>query len=87
MKYLVSRLKNSRKPTQSRFRFDLEKPNDPTVINAFQAITGGRFAPLAMLVDEDVDLDFMVTHFNKAVITRQPNFLARTPEEESLGYP
>ena len=36
-------------------------------MSAFQATTGGRSAPLAMLVDEDVDLDSMVTHFNKAV--------------------
>ena len=28
---------------------------------------GGRFAPLAMLVDKDTALDSMVTHFNKAV--------------------
>ena len=36
-------------------------------MSAFQATIGGRFAPLAMLVDEDADLDSMVTHFNKAV--------------------
>ena len=59
-----TRLKNSRKP---RIRFDLEKLNDPTVVSAFQVTIGGRFAPLATLVDEDVDLDSMVTHFNKAV--------------------
>ena len=47
--------------------FDLEKPNNPTVMSAFQATIGGRFAPLALLVDEDADLDSMVTHFNKAV--------------------
>ena len=62
-----TRLKNSRKPTQQRIRFDLEKLKDPTVMSAFQATIGGRFAPLAMLVDEDADLDSMVTHFNKAV--------------------
>ena len=33
---------------------------------AFRATIGGRFAPLATLVDEDADLDSMVTHFNKA---------------------
>ena len=60
-------LKNSRKPTQPRIRFDLEKLNDPTVMNAFQATIGGRFAPLATLVDEDANLDSKVTHFNKAV--------------------
>ena len=55
------------KPTQPRIRFDLEKLNDPTVMSAFRATIGGRFAPLATLVDEDADLDSMVTHFNKAV--------------------
>ena len=60
-------LKNSRKPTQPRIRFDLEKLNDPTVMSVFRASIGGRFAPLATLVDEDADLDSMVTHFNMAV--------------------
>ena len=36
-------------------------------MNAIQTTIGGRFAPLATLVDEDADLDSMVTHFNKAV--------------------
>ena len=62
-----TRLKNSRKPTQPRIRFDLEKLNDPTVMSAFQATIGGRFTPLATLVDEDVDLDSMVTPFNKLI--------------------
>ena len=62
-----TRLNNSRKPTRPRIRFDLEKLNDTTVMSAFQATIGGRFAPLAMLVDEDADLDSMVTHLNKAV--------------------
>ena len=57
-----TRLKNSRKPAQPRIRFDLAKLNDPTVMSAFQATIGGRFAPLAMLVDEDADLDSMITH-------------------------
>ena len=62
-----TRLKNSRKPTQPRIRFDLEKLNDPTVMCAFQANIGGRFAPLATLVDVDADLNSMVIPFNKAV--------------------
>ena len=36
-------------------------------MSAFQATKVGRFAPLATLVDEDADLDSMVTHFYKAV--------------------
>ena len=43
-------LKNSRKPTQPRIRFDLEKLNDPTVMSAFQAVVGDRFTPLSALV-------------------------------------
>ena len=85
-----TRLKNLRKLTQTRIRIrlDLEKLNDPTVMSAFQATIGSRFAQvlvsdcrfgvspvnypdpdpalLATLVDEDADLDSMVTHFNKA---------------------
>ena len=53
------RLKKSRKTSQPRIRFDLEKLNDPTVRSGFQAPIGGRFAPLATLVDEDADLDSM----------------------------
>ena len=62
-----TRRQNSRKPTQPRIRFDHEKLNDPTVMRDFQRTIGGRFAPVATLVDEDTDLDSIVTHFNKAV--------------------
>ena len=72
-----TRLKNSRKPTQPRIRFDLEKLNDPTVMSAFQATIGGRFTPLAMLVDEDADLDSMVTHLNKTVTDTAAELLGK----------
>ena len=36
-------------------------------MSALQATIGGRFAPLATLVDEDADLDSISTDFNKAV--------------------
>ena len=71
-----TRLKNSRKTTQPRIRFDLEKLNDPTMMSAFQA-TGGRFAPLATLVGGDADLDSMVTHFNKAVTDTAAELLGK----------
>ena len=71
------RLKNSRKSTQPRIRFDFEKLNDPTVMSAFQATIGGRVAPLATLVDEDADLDSMVTHFNKAVTDTAAELLGK----------
>ena len=72
-----TRLKNSRKPIQPRIRFDIEKLNDPTVMSALQATIGGRFAPLAMLVDEDADLHSMVTHFNKAVTDTEAELLGK----------
>ena len=72
-----TRRKNSRKPTQPRFRFDLEKLNDPTVMSAFQATIGGIFAPLATLVDEDADMDSMDTHFNKAVTDTAAELLGK----------
>ena len=77
MKAFQTRLKNSRKPTQPRIRFDHEKLNDPTVIKAFQATVGDRFAPLATLVDEDADLDSMVTHFNKTVTDTAAELLSK----------
>ena len=55
----------TRKPTQPRIRFELEKLNDPLVVNAFPTTIGGRFAPLTMLVDRDVELDSIVTKFNR----------------------
>ena len=72
-----TRLNNSWNPTQPRTRFDLEKLNDPTVMNAFQATIGGKSAPLATLVDEDADLDPMVTHFNKAVTDTAAELLGK----------
>ena len=72
-----SRLKNSRKPTQPRIRFDPEKLNDPTAMSAFQATIGGRFGPFAMLVDEDADLYSMVTHFSKAVTDTAAELLGK----------
>ena len=45
-----------------------------TVISAFQATKGGRFAPRATLV---ADLDSMVTHFNKAVTDTAAELLGK----------
>lgn len=48
-------------------QIDLEKLKDPTVVDTFQATTGGKFEPLLMLGDENTDLDSMVANFNSAV--------------------
>ena len=55
------RLNKARKPNQPRLRFDLEKLRDPDVACTFQAMIGGKFAPLMGLSDEDTDINTMTT--------------------------
>ena len=71
-----TRIKRSRKPTQPRIRFDLEKLNDH-LVNTFQTTIGGIFAPLTMLVDEYAELDSIVTEFNKVVTETAAEVLDR----------
>ena len=61
------RLKKISKPKHTRLRFDLEKLKDPNVLETFQAMIGGRFAPLTIMNNEDTDMDLMITTFNTAV--------------------
>ena len=44
-----------------------EKLKDPNVLENFQAMIGGKFAPLTIMNNEDTDLDSMITTFNTAV--------------------
>ena len=46
-------------------------------MSAFQATIGGRFAPLVTLVDEYVDLDSIVTYFDKAVTDTAAELLGK----------
>ena len=61
------RLKRISKPKNTRLKFDPEKLKDINVLETFQATTGGRSAPLTIMVNEDADLDSMITTFNTAV--------------------
>ena len=61
------RLKKTRKPNQPRLRFDLEKLRGLDVACTFQAMIGGKFAPLIGQSDEDMDMDTMITSYNTAV--------------------
>ena len=60
-------LKRISKPKHTRLKFDLEKLKDPNVLETFQAMIGGKFAPLTILNSEDIDMDTMITTFNTAV--------------------
>ena len=62
------RLKRISKPKHTRLKFDLEKLKDPNVLETFQAIIGGKFAPLTIMDNKDTDLDSIITTFNTAVI-------------------
>ena len=66
------RLKKARKPNQPRLRFDLEKLRDPDVACTFQATTGGKFAPLIGLSDED-----MITTYKTAVTDAASEILGK----------
>ena len=52
-------------------------------MSAFQATISGRFVPLALAtqVNEDADLDSMVTHFNKAVTDTAAELLGKQRRE------
>ena len=60
-------LKRISKPKHTRLKFDLEKLKDPIVLETFQAMIGGKFAPLTIMNSEDIEMDTMITTFNIAV--------------------
>ena len=61
------RLKKIGKPKHTRLKFDLEKLKDPNMLETFQAMIGGRVAPLTIMSNEDTEIDLMITTFNTAV--------------------
>ena len=62
------RLEKIGKPKHTRLKFDLEKLKDPNVLEIFQAMIAGRFAPLTIMSNEDTDTDSMITTFNDLVL-------------------
>ena len=71
------RLKMARKPNQPRLRFDLEKLRNPDVVCTFQATIGGKFAPLIGPINEDMDMDTMITTYNTAVTDAASEILGK----------
>ena len=55
------------------------------MMSAFHATIGGRYGPLTMLVDEYAILDFMITHFNKAVTDTAAELLGKLRRKGSPG--
>ena len=50
---------------------------DPNVLETFQAMIGGTFAPLIITNKEDTDLDSMIITFNKAVTEKASEILGK----------
>ena len=71
------RLKKTSKPKDTRLKFDLEKLKDPNVLETFQAMIGGRFAPLTIMSNEDTDKESMITTFNTAVTETASEILGK----------
>ena len=85
------RLKKISKPKHTRLKFDLEKLKDPNMLETFQAMTGGRFAPLTNMSNEDTDIDSMFTTFNTAVTETASEILGKhhqkkKTEEKTLDH-
>ena len=55
------RFKKIKMQGPTRIKFDLEKLKDPQVADAFQAMIGGKFAPLIVLDADDTEVDTLVS--------------------------
>ena len=71
------RLKKISKTKHTRLKFDLGKLKDPNVLETFQAMIGGRLAPLTIMSNEDTDIDSMITTFNTAVTETDSEVLGK----------
>ena len=58
-------------------KLDLEKLKDPIVLGTFQAMIGGRFAPLTTTSSEDTDTGSMITTLNTAVTETASEILCK----------
>ena len=80
-------LKQISKPKYTRLKFDLEKLRDPKVLETFQAMIGGRFAPLTIMSNDDTDIDSMITTFKTAVTETAMEILCKhRPKKKTLYH-
>ena len=81
-------VKRISKSKHTRLKFDLEKLRDFNVLESFQAMIGGRFAPLTIMSNEDTDIDSMITTFNTAVTETASEILGkhRQKKKHTMDY-
>ena len=70
-------LKKCEKLLQCKSFSHLEKLRNQDVACTFQAMIGGKFAPLIGLSDEDMDMDTMITTYNTAVTDAASEILGK----------
>ena len=58
-------------------KFDIEKLKDPNVLETFQAMFGGMFAPLTIMNNDVVDMISVITIFNTAVTETASEILGK----------
>ena len=71
------RLKKIVKPKQVRMKFALEKLKDPKIAEAFQAMIGGKCAPLTILEEENTDIETLTNKFNNAITDTESVILGK----------
>ena len=65
------RLERINKPKHTRLKFDLEKLEDPIMLETFRAMIGGTFAPLTIMNNEGTYMYSVITAFNAAVTKKK----------------
>ena len=66
---------------------NLNKLKDPSVLETFQAMTGGKFAPLTIMKYENTYLDLVITTFNTAVTETASEILGKhRQKKKTLGH-
>ena len=73
------------KPKHTRLKFDLEKLKDPNVLETFQAMIGGRSAPLTIMSNDDTDIDSMITTLSTTVTETTSEILGKHRQKKNPG--
>lgn len=80
------RLRNTKRLTQARLSFDLEKLRNLDVADTFQASVGGKLSPLFNLRYNDMDIDSIITIYITAVTDIARRNVARKRDLKNRRY-
>ena len=81
------RLKNIGKPKHTGLKFDRDKMKDHNVLETFEAIIDGMFAPFTIMNNEVTDMNSIITTFNTAVTETAGEILSkRRQKKQKLGH-